>query len=71
MKSLDAREKDKIHFNFAMTLYVAIFAENSTSFRDMISFINPSLDGKEWKRSKFFHIIQSYIIQTRTESLKP
>ena len=30
-----------------------------------------SLDGKEWKCSKFFRIIQWYIWQTRTESLKP
>ena len=27
-------------------------------------------DGKEWKCPKFLRIIQSYILQTRTESLK-
>ena len=30
-----------------------------------------SLDGKKWKCSKFLRITQSYILQTRTESLKP
>ena len=29
-----------------------------------------SLDGKEWKSSKFLRIIHMYILQTRTESLK-